>query len=314
MHRNLILYAFLLLILGNLFATFVDVLVKIYADPGSIYQYLLLRQLVLLGLILPFWLRQSKQARAPGNIKVHGSRAALSTVGAGAAVFSLLYLPLATANVLFYAAPIITMLLAAYLLKEPIKKHRLIAMAIGFVGIAFAMRPQYVNFAALAALTTAFCIAGFNLSVRWLPKEISVVSTMFWTNLICLPVTSCIALMQWQPLDQDILLLAASSCVCLLVYQGCCIVAFKHADAGAVAIAEYSGLVFAALLGWGIFAEYLDNYTLFGICLIILPIAWQSLKEHKIEKQLKAERLTDSCQSHPNFLAQTACDKQASSD
>lgn len=310
MHKNLILYAFLLLVLGNLFATFVDVLVKIYAQPGAIYQYLLIRQLVLLALILPFWLKQNKPARAPGNIKVHASRALLSTFGAGGAVFALLYLPLATANVLFYAAPIITMLLAAYLLKEPIKKHRIIAMVVGFIGIAIAMRPQYINFAALAALVTAFCIAGFNLSVRWLPKDISIVSTMFWTNIICLPITAVIALTQWQAIDQDMLILAVSSCICLLVYQGCCIVAFKHADAGAIAIAEYSGLVFAALLGWGIFAEYLDNYTLLGIALIILPIAWQSLKEHKLEKQLKAEQLTDSSPPHPNFLAQTATQQE----
>lgn len=306
MKNNLILYAFAVLTLGNLFATFSDVLIKVLGHSGGIYQYLLLRQLFLLFLISPFWLRQTHSAKGPGNIKVQGLRAVLGNIGGAGAVVALLYLPLATANVIFYAAPLITMLAAAWLLKEPIKKHRLIAMAIGFVGIAIAMRPEYINFAGLAALTTAFCIAGFNLSVRWLPESTSLVSTIFWTTLIAIPITASIAVFNWTEMNQELLILSAGACVCVLVYQGCCILAFRNADAdaGAVAIAEYTGLVFAALLGWGLFNEHLDHYTMVGIGLIILPIIWQSLKE-KPQPQDATEYLVDTSPSHPSFLAQS---------
>ena len=51
---------------------------------------------------------------------------------------------------------------------------------------------------------------------------------------------------------------------------------FRQADASAAVIAEYSGLIFAALFGYYLFNESLDIYTSMGILLIIVPIALQA--------------------------------------
>lgn len=283
-NTNIILLAFIALIIGNLSATFVDVFVKAYAADVSIYQYLFLRQLAVVLFLLPFWYRLSAERRAPVMIKVHLFRALMTTIGAPCAVIALLHLSLATANVIFYAAPMVTLILAWLCFNETIKFHRLLVTLIGFGGVIIALRPEDFGLAGLLALVTAIAIAAYNLSVKWLPAGTSTVSTIFWGNLFALPIMALLAIYYWQPFSYDLIILCVGACVCLIGYQGCSIYAFRRADASAISVAEYSGLIFAAVLGWIIFHESLDWLTILGISLIILPITWQSWYEHKQEK------------------------------
>lgn len=280
---SVVVVALLTLILGNFFATFVDVIVKALAVDVSIYQYLFFRQFTVLLLLLPFWLKLPKERKHPGSLKVHSFRALLTNIGAPCAVVALIYLPLATANVIFYAGPMLTLVFAVILFKEKLTKQRLLVTCLGFSGVLIALRPEYMGFAGLLAFCTAFAVAGYNLSVKWLPKGSSTVNTIFWSNLLALPLISVIAVFNWQPVTQELIILSIGSCLCLMIYQSCCIIAFQKADAGAIAVAEYSGLVFAAALGWLIFNESLDMWTFIGIVLIILPIVWQSWYEHRKE-------------------------------
>ncbi|MET1255108.1 DMT family transporter [Aliikangiella maris] len=277
--HNYIILAFLVLILGNLFATFVDIAVKVFASSGSIFQYVLLRQGIMLLLLLPFWLKLPTERRQAVAPKVYFTRALLTNIGAPTAVIAVLYLPLATANVFFYSAPLFTLLLANLLLKEAMPKHRIMVTLAGFAGVIIALKPEHFNLIGLVATVTALAVAGYNLSVRWLPPDTSTLSTLVWSNIFTIPITGCIAIFYWQPITQDILLLALISCLFLGVYQACCIIAYQKAEAGAIVVAEYSGLIFAALFGWLLFDEAIDMWTIVGILLIIFPIGWQSWYE-----------------------------------
>jgi len=306
---SVVLFAFAILILGNLFATFVDVIVKLLAADVSVYQYLFIRQVLVLFLVLPWWIKLPRAKQAPGNIKVHAFRALMTNIGAPCAVIALLYLPLATANVIFYAAPMITLVMAALLFKESVGRHRILVTLLGFVGVAIALRPEYFGVAGLLAFCTAMAIAAYNLSVKWLPKGSSTINTIFWSNLFAVPLIGAIALFNWQPVTQDLILLCIGSCLCLMVYQGSCIIAFQKADASAIAVAEYSGLIFAAVLGWLIFNESLDSWTTLGIGLIILPIIWQSWFEHQSEIRQKHQLAEPLPGGHPDFGIHTDLSK-----
>ncbi|MCW9015727.1 MAG: DMT family transporter, partial [Kangiellaceae bacterium] len=253
----------------------------------SIYQYIFLRQLAVFLILFPFWVRLDKSARHPINVKVHCARAVLTNIGGPAAVMAILYLPLATANVIFYSAPLITVLMAKLFFQEVITRQRLIVTLLGFTGVVVAFRPEFIDLAGLLALVTAFAVAGYNISVKWLPSS-HPANTLFWSNLFTLPLTGLIAAFYWQPITPDLIILALGACVCLIVYQASCVYAFQKADAGAISVAEYSGLIFAAILGWVIFEESLDLWTISGITLIVLPILWQSWHERpgKFESNL----------------------------
>ncbi len=302
--KNLIIIALLTLILGNFFSTLVDVIVKLLAADVGIYQYLFFRQIAVLLILLPFWLNLPAKRRKLDDARVHAFRASMTTIGAPSAVIALIYLPLATANVIFYAAPMITLLLAAVIFREKVGRQRTMITLLGFIGVAIALRPEYLGSASLFAFCTAGAIAAYNISVKWLPLNSSVVSTIFWSNLFVLPLFGIIAAFNWQPVTLDLIYLATGSCLCLVAYQGCCILAFQKADASAIAVAEYSGLVFAAGLGWLIFHESVDLWTIAGISLIILPVIWHSWFEHRQELSLRQqELLLQESAAHPEISA-----------
>ena len=281
-----ILLAIGFLLLGNLMATGADVFVKAFSSSSGIYQYLFLRQLLLVLCIAPLFYRQTPQQRVLKKVRIQTLRANLIAVGGACVVVALNELSLATANVLFYACPVITLLLAAWWFKEPLHKMRIFNIVCCFTGVIVALRPDTAGMGIFAGFAAAVCIACHTLLVRFIPKTTTHTSIMFWGAALSLPLLSVLSLTDWQPLNMDMLYLILGTAFCVAGYQLCCIVAYRRAEAGAIAVAEYSGLVFAAVFGWWLFAEALDIWTVVGICLIILPIGFQSTLEHR-----RAERL-----------------------
>lgn len=279
------------LLLGNLFATGADVFVKAFSTSSGIYQYLFLRQLLLVICLAPLFFRQPAQERVLKCARIQTIRANLIAVGGACVFVALTELSLATANVLFYASPVITLLLAAWWFKETLHKYRIFNIFCCFVGVVVALRPDTAGMGIFAGLAAAVCIACHTLLVRFIPKSTTHTSIMFWGAVLSLPLLSVLSLSDWQPLNMEMLYLVLGTAFCVSGYQLCCIVAYRKAEAGAIAVAEYSGLVFAAILGWWMFSEALEIWTVIGILLIILPIVFQSVLEHRRHTRLKKERV-----------------------
>jgi drug/metabolite transporter (DMT)-like permease len=286
MSSRVIVFAVFALVVGNLFATFADVIVKYIAVESAVFQYIFIRQLIVVIMVMPFWLKLPKTMRRLQQPKVYAFRACLTSIGAPATVLALLHLPLATANMIFYLAPFITLILGLVVFKEQIHSHRFAVVLLGFLGVFIALKPDYMGIEAGYALITAIAVACFNVSVKWLPKKNSTVVALFWTNVFALPLLSIGAFLYWQPITTELLILCASTCVCFIIYQACCIYAFQNADVGAVSAAEYSGLVFAIILGWLAFNETIDARTIIGASLILLPILWQSRYEYRLLRRV----------------------------
>ena len=82
---------------------------------------------------------------------------------------------LATANTVFYAAPILVMVLSVILFREKLTPLSVFAVFSGFGGIVVILRPVEFNWAAIAALASAFALAINAVMVRRLPKQQSTV-------------------------------------------------------------------------------------------------------------------------------------------
>ncbi|OLQ85419.1 multidrug transporter [Vibrio panuliri] len=274
--------AVLLLVIGNLAASLSDVAVKLLNGEIHSFQYVFLRQLLSVLIILPFWLRQPSDKRtltAPGLI---GIRALLIMIGSGCMMVAITHLPLATANAVFYAAPLIMLPLSVWILREAPPMSKVLATSIGFIGVLMVLRPSQFHWAAWFALGTATTLATFNILARKLPAEQTVVTTLFWTSVMTVPLAGLLAALYWQPINSAQILLVAVSAALILSYNGLAVLAYRKAPAGQIALAEYSGLVFVVLIGvWG-FNEIPDRFTALGILLIILPLLpYKELKQRR---------------------------------
>ncbi|MGF1844851.1 DMT family transporter [Vibrio clamense] len=261
-----------LLILGNLTASLSDVAVKLLNGGISPYQYIFIRQVMSLLLILPFWLRQSKSKRVLNNRRVTAIRAHLVLIGSGCMMVAITYLPLATANAVFYAAPLLMLPLSVWLLDEKPRLNKVIGTVVGFIGVMIVLRPSEFHWAAFFALGTACTLALFNVLVRKIPAEQPVITTLMWTTLMSIPVAGVLAVLNWQPISVAELGWVILSASLILTYNGLAVVAYKKAPASQIALAEYSGLIFVAILGVWWFDEIPNWLTVIGICLILLPL------------------------------------------
>ncbi|MBY7827957.1 DMT family transporter [Vibrio fluvialis] len=261
-----------LLVLGNLAASLSDVAVKLLDGEVSPFQYMFLRQLISLVVILPMWWRQPRAQRALLNPGVTTLRAHLVLIGSGCMLVAITYLPLATANAVFYAAPLLMLPLSIVLLKETPGLGKVVATVLGFIGVLVVLRPSQFHWAALFALGTAMTLALFNILARKIPARQTVVTTLMWTSLFSLPLSAALALWQWHPMTLEQIAWVASSALLVLTYNGLAVAAYRRAPASQIALAEYSGLIFVALMGMWWFNEMPDSLSWLGIALIVLPL------------------------------------------
>ncbi|TVP53382.1 MAG: DMT family transporter [Halomonadaceae bacterium] len=263
--------AILLLVLGNAMALINDVFIKLLEPGAPVFQFAFLRCVITLLLLLPFTGQLNRKHLFSG-FKVHALRSHVHLIGILCMVVALGNLPLATANAVFYAAPILIMVLSVVIFREKLTPLSVFAVFSGFSGIIVILRPVEFNWAAIAALAAAFALAINAVMVRQLPREQSTVHKLFLNYVLIIPAAGALALWEGAVWDSAILVNALGSAVFILGYNISVLLAYRQVDANQVTSAEYTGLIWAVGIGWIWFAEVPDLWFLAGSAMIVVPL------------------------------------------
>ncbi len=272
--------AILLLVIGNAMAIISDVFIKLMEPGAPIFQFAFLRCVITLLLLLPLTGQLNRKALFAG-VGVHAMRAHIHLFGILCMVVALGNLPLATANAIFYAAPILVMVLSVFLFREKLTPLSVFAVFSGFTGIVVILRPVEFNWAAIAALGSAFALAINAVMVRQLPKQQSTVHKLFLNYLLIVPAAGGLALWEGASWDSSILASALGSSLFILGYNITVLLAYRQVDANQVTSAEYTGLIWAVGIGWIWFGEVPDLWFLAGSSMIVVPLILIGLKHRR---------------------------------
>ena len=282
--------AILLLVAGNFMAIIADVIVKIMGSDAPVFQHMFVRTLIIIVLLSTLYRQLDWQTPLSG-VGFHLLRAMFNVIGMFAIITALTLLPLATANAVFYLAPILVMLLAVVLFKERLTRWSLLAVISGFLGVIVILRPVELGWGALAALAGAWALAFNAVLVRKLPKHQSTVHKLMMSNLLALPVIFTLFIWEFMTGDtgwhRGAILAAAGSSVFVMAYSISVLKAYKTVDANQVTSAEYTGLIWAALIGWIWFAEVPDLWFVAGSAMIVIPLVLLSLQQNRQRSILK---------------------------
>lgn len=276
--------AIILLVAGNFMAIIADVIVKIMGSDAPIFQHMFVRTVVIIVLLSALYQQLDWHTPLAG-IGFHMLRALFSVIGMFTIISALTLLPLATANAVFYLAPLLVMVLAVVLFKERLTRWSLLAVVSGFLGVIVILRPVELGWGALAALAGAWALAFNAVLVRKLPKHQSTVHKLMMSNLLALPVI--FALFIWEFVTGDTgwhrgaIFAAAGSSVFVMAYSISVLKAYKTVDANQVTSAEYTGLIWAALIGWIWFAEVPDLWFVAGSAMIVIPLILLSVEQNR---------------------------------
>lgn len=250
-----------------------DASIKLLVADLSAWQVLCARSLVILPVVLlAGGRRQLAPALQPG---IRGWLLLNAVIYAAAwiAYYSAARdLQLAELESIYYAAPLVTMLLAALLLHERVPAAGRISAVVGFAGVILACQPAgAVHGRAVAlALLAAVLWAGSVVLMRKLSCTLPSLVQMLVNNAAFL-VMCLIALPWWwqaPELAQLPLLLAvgaAGAVAQYLLYEG-----IRRAPASVVAPIEYTGLAWAFALGFLIWGDIPAPAVFAGAGLIAL--------------------------------------------
>ncbi|MBB6088294.1 DMT family transporter [Wenzhouxiangella marina] len=268
--------AIALLIIGNLMAIVSDALIKQASGELAIFQFVAIRLLFTLLLLLPF-LSLVDRNRFWAGTRVHLVRAHVGLAGVVCMVFALGALPLATANAIFYVAPVLVVVLAVLFFGERLSWTGGLAVLSGMGGVLVILRPTELSAAGLVALGLAVALAVNALLVRKLPKGQTVVHSLLLNYLLAVPAALLLAIVEGAPLDLDSVRPAFGSALFILAYNATIILAYRQVDANQVTASEYTGILWAVLVGWLWFGELPDALFWIGTGMIVLPLFLQAL-------------------------------------
>lgn len=181
-------------------------------------------------------------------------------------------MPIAEASAITFVSPLLLTALSVFLLRERVPPIAWIAVAAGFVGVLFIIRPGGAVFspAAVLPLATACCFAGYQIMTRQLAGVDSSFTTLFYSAIIGTALTSLLVPFYWHPPETIVHgLLFALLGVLGAVGHFVLIRAFHHAPASVLAPFVYSQLVAVLVLGYAIFGEFPDGWSLAGMAIIV---------------------------------------------
>lgn len=285
--------AILLLVIGNAMAIISDVFIKLMEPGAPVFQFAFLRSLLTVLLLMPL-LKGHEYRRLFEGVKVHALRAHVHLAGLLCMVVALTTLPLATANAVFYAAPVIVMVLSVMMFGERLSPLSVVAVISGFAGVLVILRPVALDLSSLSALGTAFCLAIAALMVRKLPAGQSTLHKLLLNSLLVLPASLALALWEGAPWRWEVIASAAGSAIFILGYNAGVLKAYQHVDANQVTSAEYTGLIWAIAIGWLMFGEVPDLWFATGSLMIVVPLILIGLNQRRRRRLVYRASLAES--------------------
>lgn len=206
-----------------------------------------------------------------GHIYMHISRAVVSLITMVLLYLSLRYIPIVDANLLFMTNALFVPIVGFLFLRHKIIYKHWLAIIIGFVGVAFILKPGYELFDphSLLALFAGIGAAISLLLVRKLSKFDQHYVCMFYYFLIAFLISGIYAIFTWVIPDFTTFLFLVGIGVFGSFYQDLLIRASSYASAKITSSLLYATLVFSMVFDWWFFAHIPSFLTWIGIILVV---------------------------------------------
>jgi drug/metabolite transporter (DMT)-like permease len=237
-----------------------------------VFQIMEMRSLIGLALLYPL-------VRAAGGLPALrtarlGGHVARNAIHYGAQFgwfLALTMIPIAQVVAIEFTMPVWTALLAVTFLGERLGAARILAVALGLVGVAVIVRPglEHVDPGQLIALAAA---VGFAISitlVKSLTTSESVVAIMFWMLVVQSVIGIAPAALVWRAPTAEVWPWIGVIALCGTYSHYCMAQALRHADATMIVPMDFLRVPLTAVAGWLVYGERIDFFTVVGAGLIL---------------------------------------------
>jgi drug/metabolite transporter (DMT)-like permease len=206
-------------------------------------------------------------------------------LGSTAANFlALRQLQLSETATISFLTPVFVALLAGPLLRERVGAERLVAIAVGFLGVAIATRPGTAAFQPIVFVAVAgvLCNSGYVLATRRLAAVDAPQTTLAWTQIAGIGFLTPLLPWVWrQPGTPQVWLVMAGMGVFAAAGHALLIVAHRFAPAPALTPFSYTQLIWMIVSGVLVFGDWPSAETLVGASLVVACGAYLAVRERQ---------------------------------
>ena len=199
--------------------------------------------------------------------------------------YAISIIPLAKALTLAFIAPLIVTAFSPMLLGEKVGIRRWTAVIIGFIGSLVVIRPGFleINLASLAALGTGVMYGFYLIITRKLSTSDNPLLTLLLTGLVGLVAVSGIIPFIWVNPNLSQWSMMAGIGVFACIGHLFLILSLKYADASKLAPLGYTEIIPNVIIGYYFFGNFPDNWTFFGLAIIVISGIYISRREATIK-------------------------------
>jgi drug/metabolite transporter (DMT)-like permease len=205
-------------------------------------------------------------------------------------ISGLRYLPIAEASATGFVAPLFVTALSIFLLGERVGVRRWIATVVGLIGVLIILRPGSGAFhpAAFFSLASAVAWAATLIMTRMLSGSARAVTTMTYSSIAGVCIMSALVPLVWVAPSWHDIALGIFIGVASTAGQWIVVLAFRYADASVLAPFSYIQLLWVSILGFLVFGEVPDVWTVTGAAIIVASGLYTAHRERVRRSQLLA--------------------------
>lgn len=208
--------------------------------------------------------------------------------------WSLTNLPMATATVLFFTAPLWVTVFSIPIFKEHVGWRRTLAMASGFIGVIVVLRPSPagVDLAMMVPLMSSLCFATVLLIGKHLSRSDPPEFMMTFAMGMALIVSAPFAVMEWVTPDLASWLLLIGVSIAGLIRSYADIRAYSTGEPAVLVPVQYTRLIFVSIGAYIFFQEVPDNFTIAGATVIVASTFYIAQRERKLAAEGRIKKAT----------------------
>ncbi len=270
-----------------------DVIVKTLSDEINAGQVMFVRGLMMVALLaaLIIYKKQRITVRQATSVPML-LRVVLEAVATTFFLIGFSNLPVANASAIMQSLPLVVTLGAFLFLNEPVGWRRVSAILIGFAGVLIIIRPGLdgFNIYSLVMLVVVVLAAGRDIVTRMLDKDISpfYVSLLAAAAVTLLGAVLIVPFGGWQPMTIKTLGTLIIAAGFLFVGYHFIVLAMRDGDIATVAPFRYAALLWAILLGYLIFEDLPDFWTIIGSIIVVGSGLYAIFREHQRNRSVQA--------------------------
>jgi drug/metabolite transporter (DMT)-like permease len=201
------------------------------------------------------------------------------------------FLPIAEASATGFVSPLFVTALSIFFLSERVGMRRWIATAVGLIGVLIILRPGSSAFhpAAFFPIVSALAWACTLIMTRMMSGREHAITTMTYSSIVGVCIVSALVPFVWVAPSWHDILFGILIGVASTAGQWIVVLAFRYADASVLAPFQYTQLLWVSILGFMIFGEVPDTWTVTGAAFIVASGLYTAHRERVRRSQLPVE-------------------------